>query len=364
MKEKEKTNKKSKNLVNKIFTLFGNIGLVYSILSGVSKLNTWDDVLIIIQKFSIELYQIGIMIGKVIHIICLPWNHLTKYLFSFIPMKIPENLQDSIIIASFLIFIPIQSLANTLINKPIFNKWNYFKINMYPLFKKNLKENDFKSIYSSIDSESRKFDFYKILIYLVGPPMEYIVMLSQDNASLESLEIKQKETIDYLDKVTNYFEENKKRISRFWIKKRKRGVVLLCFILVLIIDKLIYVEGFQVFRFLKYLVILSIVLPLSITFLSSLYGWTLMIILRFTKNPKKRAKLYDLIGSGIPFLTDLIKKIKIKDKLPENWLKIANNKITEGEAILLFFPSERKYLVNAQGNKKNTENLGTEHNNV
>ncbi|PZX52570.1 tetratricopeptide repeat protein [Algoriphagus chordae] len=337
MKNKKRT---FRGKIGKILGGAGNISIGYGILNGLKNLNSWDDIKLLVADFSQELLAILLWLGKVIHIICIPWNWLTSHVFSLLRIDIPEQLHDPIILVSFLIFVPGQLSAQALIIRPTLLSWGLFKEHVLPFFSLDPIENEPSSIAKQINEESQKFDFNKILIYLVGPALEYLVFLEK-SVFPAALVQKQNEAMDYLDELDGYFIRLKTVRKEFWRKKRLKVWVMLTIVLLIAVDRKLYVDNFELFSFLGFVLLAGILLPLVFTILMSSFGFSIVMLLKRAKNPVRRAKLYDTLDKGVPILRSINRKLNKINKPPEAWLMNWGQKLSTGQAALLVFPNER-----------------------
>ncbi|WP_298791015.1 tetratricopeptide repeat protein [uncultured Allomuricauda sp.] len=328
----------------------------FPILSGLSDLKTWDDLLSYLSEKAGELFAIAELIGRVVHLVLYPWRTFKNFLFDIAPFDIPIEWYDPIFIGSFLIFTPFVFVMHKIVHAESLSLWSKFNEEVRPLFSKEPEKENFRTTHQEINKVLNPVKYKKLLGLLAGPPIEYFFLLISDVHS-EIITNKREQCLKYFEQLDGHFQSLKVKAKKSFRKQRIRFIILLSFILIITIDRLFYVPGFRVLEFLKWTGIFSIALPVGVYYCFVMLGLAYILVLKFEKNPYRRAKIFDRLTNGaFGFKGQLLKSINDYPDL-KDWLVIWGEKLTPGQAVMSIFPGEQEiaHKFTFQKNKK----LGT-----
>jgi len=296
--------------------MLGNISLIFSVLSAISKLSSWQEFIAFLTNKLSQITNIVRFLGKLIDWILIPYNWIIELLYSILPLNIPDNWQDPIIIGIFIIFYPITELLFFLSS----SYQNSIKKTIKKLKKLSLivpRQEQYEQLADELQKLINQEDEFFIAL-MTGTPSNYIRALRTKNET----DIAQKRTAfkEYLkgDVFKKLIQDDNS--SKKELKKSRNRALFACIFTILIALDFAYINStFNIFGIL----LRSIVVMLSF----GLFPILGIFILGFVFS-KICGFIYFVASKIIPpeKLKYFVRKIGIKifasaigDLMPESW---------------------------------------------
>jgi hypothetical protein len=232
--------------ISRCLNSFGTITLVFSTLSAFAKLESFGEFLDLLSGISEEVLIIIDFFGRIINFVLIPYRWLTDLFFQIIPLNIPIDWHDPVIIGLMVLFVPIFEFRNLVrYGSPIIAINNIKRLTRLLKKKSNLRNE--QSI-SKLKSEIKRFNTFKISKNLEKLSENYIKSLedNHDIAKIENERLDLKRTID--SKLLPCISELKEISSNYYKKIkfiRKRGAVAIAVLILLSLDSIYSKSNFE-----------------------------------------------------------------------------------------------------------------------
>lgn len=284
---------------------------IYSILSTLSKLKSWEDFREFIASTNTQIFEIFNFFGRIADFILIPWQYVSEFIFSMVPIRIPENWQDPALLGAISMWHLFYKVGNWWMKK------------MYEI---NIKKLDLLMeviLYDDAETDNlKRAQAMRKLIFsgasnfnqlVVGPPTNYLLALESKNLNID-LASQRNEALDFLNETkSSYTKEGPDLVS---LKKYKIiDNVVLVIVLLLMVDTLregitfsILSVFFKVFAASTLLSLLPFILFLLVV----------LLLIPITKIAKLILKKTDS-RKIILFINYLRKKADMSGLFPKNW---------------------------------------------
>jgi hypothetical protein len=94
-----------------IFAWASNLTLIFSALSTLASLETWDDVDRWLAGLGEQLVAIVGFMGRAVHTLLIPWVYLRDLAFRLVPLRIPDDWEDPVLLGMFIIWLPLYTMV-------------------------------------------------------------------------------------------------------------------------------------------------------------------------------------------------------------------------------------------------------------
>ncbi len=309
----------------------------YPFLAAIRQLRSFQDLNDFIKEEYDKLKGILEFFGNFFHYLLLPWEYFKKIIYEILPIAIPIEWYDSIVIVSFLTFIPLRLIIYHTSIKESMKSWEEFKNEVIPLFEEEPNILDTKSLFNRINQNFNLTKYKTIALNIVGPPIEYffnLFYLPSNSVLIDS----QKKALEYFgeldkfySKLNGYYKKNKKH-------QRIRIILFGLFFLIVIVDKSIYYSS-ELLSFIKITIIVAFILPFLTTIFAWIFGMFFLFYHSLQTNPVRRAKNAEMLANGLFGQTRLLRKF-FDLEAPKKRGKVWGEKITYGQGVVAFFPGE------------------------
>jgi len=222
----------------------GNIILIFSALSVLSKLDSLQELFDLILNFWQDLKSIYVLISKVVHFFLAPYNYLVGKIVNLFPFFLSKIWLDALIIVSILCLDSYKYYMNTLMDADNKRLKQLFK-SIKRILKHDYNKNNLDSIISKIEHRLSKDEEEFTLDYKVNfisnSPIGTLLSIKEEEIDDFDKERIIKETIDFCS--SSESELSKRGITRISSANRLKLKIGLFLFLSIFLDT-IYTESF------------------------------------------------------------------------------------------------------------------------
>lgn len=218
------------NRAKKVFKEIPNAIFIISALSTLAKLKTWKDFLTWMEAIKLDIFEILDFIGRSVNWLLTPWRTFTDFIFSYVPIRLPDYWHDPVIIGGMSMWqgymIWVNGYEKRQHKKLLSQLDELIRIFQVPPeeVKKELVSNILKII---------GLDPTNLGTMLIGPPQNYLWLLKEGKLS-QNIEYFRLEALSYTRELRkNYAEKGLelRDLNKYdWIDKVIWVVIILLMI--------------------------------------------------------------------------------------------------------------------------------------